>query len=363
MKPTMRASGPLMPLLGALGAMLLPSCSGSPPDEVLGDGGIADVGLPDGYVPIPKTAKCTGDKSACLWGTVSLRDFRAPPTASKVSLFRLFPHGNAVALQWAPVALDGTFAFSGLPAWGHYFLQAEGRFGSMTNPSSVASVAGSFSVPSAQEPIALTLRPVFLEVLQQSTMGQSSLLAWASAHLYDPSTGVELTTGAVSLTANGTTTPMTYGSNAGGTESFFVALPLGTTGGTSFTITTSSPALGPAPLSWTLAGEPATFQGAITSPTGAVSTGAPLAVTWTAQPMASYSVTELFFVDGQTFVPRYVSPTVNAPDVTSETIPASAITTPGTYALNESYSNATCPITADGCVYNVSTAAENVTAH
>jgi hypothetical protein len=84
-------------------------------------------------------------------------------------------------------------------------------------------------------------------------------------------------------------------------------------------------------------------------------------VTWQAQPMASYSQTELFQQQGTSYVQRYVSPTVDAPNVTTETIPASALGSSGTYLLNEDYASATCPTTADGCVYNLSTAAVNLT--
>jgi hypothetical protein len=156
--------------------------------------------------------------------------------------------------------------------------------------------------------------------------------------------------------------PMPYGPNAGGMMSFNVTLPASTPGGTSFTITTSYPELGASPVTWNLVGEPATFGGAITSPAaGTVPAGKPLAVTWQAQPMASYSQTELFEQQGSSFVQVYVSPTVNAPDVTTETIPASALAKSGMYLLNEDYANATCPPTADGCVYNLSTAAVNLT--
>jgi hypothetical protein len=54
---------------------------------------------------------------------------------------------------------------------------------------------------------------------------------------------------------------------------------------------------------------------------------------------------------------------VTAPDVTTVTIPASDLAAPGTYLLNQSFVHATCPATADGCVYNVWTAAETLTAH
>jgi hypothetical protein len=325
------------------------------------DGGSNDVGLPDDYVPIPKTAKCTGDKTSCLSGTVAVDAFKAKPSATKVTLYKVFPHGETQMVSWSPVATDGTFAFSNVPAWSHYYLQPEARFGTGSNANAVDSIVGSFTVPAANPSIPLVIRPVFLELLQQASAGMNTTLAWASAHLYDPMTGAELTEGTVSLTAGSQSYPMPYTTNAGGTMSFYAALPTGIPGGTSFAIVTSAPALGATPMTWTLVGDPATFAGSITSPSGTAGVNMPLTVTWTAEPMSSYSVTELFQQKGSSFVSTYVSPTVNAPDVTTETIPASALPTAGAYLLNESYANATCPATADGCVYNVSTAAESLT--
>jgi hypothetical protein len=325
------------------------------------DGGSNDAGLPDDYVPIPKTAKCTGEMTACLSGTVAVDSFKAKPSATKVTLYTVFPHGDTPTVSWTPVATDGTFAFSNVPAWGHYYLEAEARFGTGASANAVSSIVGSFTVPATNSSIPIVIRPVFLELLQQAPAGMSTTLAWASAHLYDPTTGAELTDGTVSLTASSKSYPMPYGMNAGGTMSFFAALPAGIPGGTSFAIVTSAQELGATPMTWTLAGDPATFGGSITSPTGTAPANTPLTVTWTAEPMASYSVTELFVQKGTSYASTYTSPTVNAPNITTETIPSSALPTSGAYLLNESYSNATCPATADGCVYNVSTAAVNLT--
>jgi hypothetical protein len=353
-------------LASALAAFALPSCSSA--GSVTGvDGGSdapGDAVLPDDYVPIQKTLACTGDVTACLSGTFALKDFTAKPSATKVTLYRLYPHGDVATVAWTPVAKDGTFAFSDLAAWGHYYLQGEARFGTGNDATAVASNVGSFTVPSTPGPIPIVVRPVFLEVLQQAPSGGSTILNWASAHLYDPKSGKEVTTGTVTFMANSQSYAMPYGTNAGGLSSFNVnlpTLPTPTVGGTSFAITTSYPELTESPVTWTLVGEPATFGGAITSPTGSAPKSKALTVTWQAQPMASYSQTELFFQMGTTFVQRYVSPTVNAPDVTSETIPASALSTSGTYLINEDYANATCPPTADGCVYNLSTASVSVT--
>jgi hypothetical protein len=357
MKPSRLAGFLALAFLGACS-----SGSGAPSADGGSDAPSSDTGLPDDYVPIPKHLACTGDSMSCLSGTLALKDFTVAPTATKVTLYRVFPHGNADMLAWTPVAYDGTFAFSDVAAWGHYYLQGEARFGTPSSGYSVASNVGSFSVPATSASIPIVIRPVFLEVLQEAPSGGSTVLDWASAHLFDPASGKEVTDATVTLTANSMSFPMPYGTNAGGTQSFNVNLPSGTPGGTSFMITTSYAGLSGSPVTWSLVGDPATFGGAITSPaSGSVPASTPLHVTWQAQPMASYSQTELFEQQGSSWVQVYASPTVNSPDVTTETIPASALATSGNYLLNEDYANATCPATADGCVYNVSTAAINLT--
>ncbi len=341
--------------LAAVPALAPLACSGN---AETGDGGTLDGGLPENYVPIPGSTACNSDTSACLSGTFALKDFTGKATATKVSLFKLFPHGDAAPVTWSPVALDGTFAFNNVEAWDHYYIQAVARFGDGKTATSVATVVGPFAVPGKNEGIAIQVRPVYLEVLQQTASGKT-VANWASAHLYDVSTGAELNAGKVSITLDNKRFAMPYGQNASGTKSFYVAFPAGTTGGTSFSITTDFTGL--PSTTWHLVGDPATFSGKITAPTGTVPAGKPLKVEWTAANGAAYSQTELFEAKGAMYALKYVSPALNAPDVTSETIPGTELTTPGSYLLNESFQNPSCPASSDGCVYNVSGAAMNVT--
>jgi len=303
-----------------------------------------------------------GDATLCLSGTVASAVFAPGFSHAKVSLYRVFPYGNVTTLSDQPVAADGTFAFSNLPAWSHYYVQAEGLFGGDQN--GVAAVVGPVQVPVTTSTVAIQIKPVFLEILQQGPTGGATSLAWPSAHLYDPGTGAELTGGSVSLNAGSQNWPMPYTGNLAGSKSYFVQVPQGTPGGTAFTISTYEMALGPMPKTWNLVGEPPTFTGTVTSPVAGATlpVNQPLTVAWSAQPASSYTVVELFHVMSPTAQTQtYISPAADAPDVTSETIPASALATAGMYLLNVAYSKATCPTTADGCVYNNATVALNIT--
>ncbi len=335
-------------------AAVAPACSSNGNPSV----GLGDAGA-DALGPPPPTSSCMGDMTACLSGTVKAPKFNPSFLVAKVNLFRVYPYGAVSAVQTVQVAQDGTFALSNVAPWTHYYLQAVGLFESTHNGNAVAAVVGPFTVPVTGGPIPIEIKPVFLEVLQQRPTGGQTSLAWASAHVYDPASGAELTNATVSFTSGSQTWPMPYAANAGGSMSYFATIPPGVAGGTAFTITTSAMALGGSPLTWSLVGEPATFDGAVTSPApgATVPVNSPLTVTWMVQPAASHTVVELFRVQGMNNdVAVYQSPAAVASDVTMETVPGSALSMPGAYLLNVAYSKATCPTTADGCVYNNSTA-------
>src|SRR5690242_20685255 len=72
---------------------------------------------------IPTTAACSGDATHCLSGSVDAAAFQASYVAAKASLYRVFPYGTVQATASSPVASDGTFAFSNLDSYAHYFVQ------------------------------------------------------------------------------------------------------------------------------------------------------------------------------------------------------------------------------------------------
>jgi hypothetical protein len=340
-----------------LAAGAAPSACGSSSSSA--DAGVPEGGVADALPPPPNTATCVGTQSACIFGTVATSGFTSTPAAAKVGLYHVYPYGQVSPITTVPVSLDGTFAFSSIAPWDHYYVQAVALFSGAGQNNAVATVVGPVSVPTGGASLALKVKPVVLEVLQQKPAGGQTTLAWASAHVYDLGTGAENTSATVSFSNGAMSWSMPYGKNVAGTMSYFAQIPANTNGGTAFTITTSQPA-----KTWNLVGEPATFDGSVTNPTSTtVPVGQALTVAWQAQPSSSYTVIELFTVQGMNqYTQQYMSPGAIPPDVTMEMIPASALSAPGMYLLNVAYSKATCPVTADGCVYNNSTVPVNLTA-
>jgi hypothetical protein len=273
-------------------------------------------------------------------------------------VYRTFPEGTVQPIQTQLVAADDTWAFSGLPAWGHYFVLIVDDFPLAGAGASVDAIVGPVAVPSASPDAGAALqaqvKPVQLALLEAKTPGGSWQVQWASGHVFDPSSGAELKNSSqVAVVVGGMPTPMPWGPDPSGESSYFVQFAPPPAAQPSYAITTSDPALGAAPLSWTLLADPPSFDGAIATPSdgATVPANAPLAVTWNAQPGADFVLTELFARnDAGGWTLAYTSPQPNDASVTSETIPA-AMLPPGKYLLNLAFSRANCPASADGCVF------------
>jgi hypothetical protein len=282
-------------------------------------------------------------------------------TNATVELFRVYPTANAKPLATSFVAKDGTFAFNNVVEWSHYYVRA---YGAAPGASvSTYTLVGPIVAPNTDATTyAIKLRPVVLEILQEKDPGAATLLQWASAHLYDPTTGSPITNATVTLNANGTNVPMPYGQNLGGDMSFFATVPTGTQGGTSFTITTMASAIGASPQTWNLTGAPLTFDATLTSPTDGttIATNTALTVAWPAEPTTSYTSAELFQQVGGNFESIYQTDPID-PGMTSIVIPQTQFSIAGSYLLNVLFTTPTCPVTADGCVYNASTAIAQLT--
>jgi hypothetical protein len=325
------------------------------------DGGTS---LGDGAA-IPATAVCTGDATACLSGTLKASGFTTTFPYAEVQLYRVFPSGNAMPIQTQELATDGTFAFSGLAAWGHYYLRGIAQFGPPTAPVFIDTYQGRLTVPTtAGASIALVVQPVVVGVAESESAGTRGV-TYATAHAYDPATGVELTDATVSFVAGGMTTAMPYVTDPTGSKSYYVAFstPLAATG--PFQLQATEAALGASPLSVMVATEASAFEAALTSPAdgSTIPLSQALPVTWPSQPLADYALVELFSQGASAFTGVYASAGTIATDVTTDTIPATAVATAGKYLLNVDLGQAACGIDgSQGCAYLVHAAAAKLTA-
>jgi hypothetical protein len=267
----------------------------------------------------------------------------------EVQLYRAFPAGAATPLMTTPVALDGTWALSNVPAWSHYYLELVADFSGQ--PYAIASYTGPVSVPSKGS-IALTVEPVQLQVLEQSGSAAGFEVESAAARVFDPTSGAEIKqTATVSITVGGMATPMPWTIVNMNVSSYLVQFMSPPAAQPMYTITTAAPPFGASAVTWQLVPAPPTFTGTVSSPaSGAtIPQGQPLTVTWAPQPAADYVVVELFLLMGGQYVQKYASPQPDAADAVKEVIPGPLIPA-GKYLLDVFFSTANCPATADGCV-------------
>jgi hypothetical protein len=152
---------------------------------------------------------------------------------------------------------------------------------------------------------------------------------------------------------------MPWGPDLSGQPSYFVQFATPPPAQSSYVITTAI--AGEAPSTWQLQATEPTFDGAVTSPANGamVSANAPLAVTWPAQPLADYELTELFARSGGAWAQSYTSQQPLESAAAGETIPIGA---PGAYLLNVIFAKASCPPSADGCVFANAVATAQLTA-
>ncbi len=306
---------------------------------------------------------CTGDAATCVSGTLATRGFNGAYASAKVQLFAVFPYGKATPVAETTVTADGRFAFSGVDPGGRYYVQGIARFTTAGAANAVATVVGPLTLPLARG-VDLKVRPVFLEALQQRPAGGALALSWVSAHVYDPGSGAELTDAKVSFHDGAQALEMPFATNLSGQKSYFRRIAKGDAP-TALTIDVAHRAI-PGGATFALAPETPDFDPAVAQPVeqASVAAGQPLDVTWIANPKAAYTIVELFAAGaGGTLTAQYASDAPRSPSVTKESIPASALASPGAYLLNVQMARPSCPVTADGCVYNASTAAVNFVAN
>jgi hypothetical protein len=345
--------------LAAWGVVSLPvACSsGTSPSPVQGDGGSPDGGVQ----PPPPHWACSGSAGTCLSGTVTTSGFGAKPQVILASLYRVFPaSATSMPLATQTVATDGTWAFSNLSAWGHYYVQVVAGFGQPYGPS---ATVGPLSVPSSAS-VDVHVRPVQIAASEEQGMGGSFALDWASAHAFDPASGAELqgSAASVSISVNGTSTPLPW-TNTGSQSLYFVQFSSPPAAQASYTVTTSGAAFGAMPASWQVTATPPTFMAAITTSQATVSGKDVLTVSWPAQPPVDYVTVAVFQATGGALVASTSTPV--APD---QMPPSAQLTLPAadggatSYVVDAYFTTASCPTTAAGCVLSSAVAAAQITA-
>ncbi|HEX8790126.1 MAG TPA: hypothetical protein VF765_04185 [Polyangiaceae bacterium] len=350
----MRAATVLASAWGVV-SLAVACSSGTAPSPVQGDGGVVAEG---GVQPPPAHWGCSGEAGACLSGTAATKGFSKQPRYLFAELYRLFPLGTAMPEAQETVATDGTWAFDDVPAWGHYFVRIVADFG---QSPAIATFAGPMAAPTTGGPVAVTVQPV-QAVASEHGMGGSFVVDWASAHVFSPSDGSELQSGAatVSIDVGGTTTPMPW-TTTGGQSLYFVDFGTPPAAQSSYTITASGQAFGSTPASWKLAASPPSFMPTITSPAngGMVSASQMLNVTWPAQAAADYVTVGLFQVTDGGVTAVGSDPPQLTPDTSSQTL---ALPGPGSYVVDVYFTTVACPTTSDGCVLSSAVAASQFTA-
>jgi hypothetical protein len=214
--------------------------------------------------------------------------------------------------------------------------------------SSIAAIVGPLSVPSSG-PVNVLVKPVQLELYQVRQPGGQNVLEWASAHVFDPTTGFELADGAnVEVLVNGAPTPMPF-MPVNGKGRYYVTFSPPVAAASSYQVTVAHPSFGSTPVMFQLTADPPTFDAALTTPASGsnVTVNQAFLVSWPAQPSVDYELLELF----QGKQPTYVAAALDGPDILMDTVPRSGVANPGMYNLNVAFAKASCPAQADGCVY------------
>jgi hypothetical protein len=307
----------------------------------------------------PSPVQCTGDVNACLSGTAAVQGFTATARQLQVNLFREFPATGAVPLTTVAIAPGGTFAFDGLAAWEHYYIEVQADFGQAVAP---AVFVGPLGVPSSG-PMDIAVPPVQLSVLEQSAPGGSMVLASALAYVFDPASGAPAQNETVSITVGGAPVPMVWTAVTPGVFGYSATFASGTAAQPAYAVSTAAPGVSTA-SSWQLVAEVPSFTPTLSGPaSGAtISADQPLTVSWPAQSASDEEIVQLFTQESGVWSSVFRSPVPDDSDAVGETIPASDVTPAGKpLLLNVAFVSGSCPPTANGCVVAETIAAEEIT--
>lgn len=317
------------------------------------------LGAGGGGAPLTPPSVCSGDATACLVGTVKASGFQAPPARFQAQIFRELPVAGATPIATSLVGSDGSWAFSDLPAWGHYFVQAGADFGGQV---AVGAVAGPLTVPPTPGASTdIVIKPVQLTIVQQASAGGTMQLQQALAYVWNPVDGSPAKGASVTIAAGGSAVAMQE-SAQGGAEAYTAVFSPLAAAQSAYTVTAVMPG-STSPTTWHAAAGSAAFTPTLTAPVAnaTVPQGQPLAVSWPVQASADEELVVLYSQQQGAWAQKYQSPRPNDQDATAETIPGSYVGA-GTLLVNVLFSAAHCPTDQDGCVVNDETAAVQITA-
>ncbi|HEY4013377.1 MAG TPA: hypothetical protein VGM06_08570 [Polyangiaceae bacterium] len=334
-------------------AALLLRCGSSQTEVPVGPGFDAGSLVPPdgGFVvfdaPPPSAAACD-DATTCLSGVAVPGVFVDQPVELRATLYQGFPVNVGSGIASQKVALDTTWAFDGLEAGTHYFVQFDpGYLSTMTSAeeAGLPTVTGPWVVPSeAGAGISVRANPAAITVFEQGAVGGAMHLDAVLARVDEPLPGAS----SVSVGVGDASVPLAFDTAQLGYLHQFASPP---DAQPTYTIVSSAPDASVS-VAWTLASSPPTTAGTITAPAlgATVPANQDLPVIWTAGAEADYvSVTLFASVDGG-YTQVFSAPSVSI-DTTIVSIPAAQIPA-GSYLLNVGFVRAYCPAERDGCVHS-----------
>jgi hypothetical protein len=369
--PSSAAALSLGPFLWACGSTAAPAGGANDAGSDAGFGNDAgsddaSAGLRDAAAPSDASSQlpsepCTGDAGDCLSGTMTpASGFLATPAPWAASLYRVFPSGGVEPIASQVVAADSTWAFSGLAAWAHYYVEFTPRFNvSAGVKESALTRIGPLAVPTAAgASVTVFGEPVQLDVYEEGAPGATPLVQTASAGLVEIDAG----SATVSIEIGSVTTPMPWTMIPNQTPAYYAQFANPPDAQPTYQITTSQPPA-PIPATWNLVADTSALTATITAPPagGTAPANQPLQVAWALEPNADYELVALFQQVQGAWVNVYTSAQPEAADVSEETIPAANLATPGAYLINVIFAKANCPPSADGCVHARTVAREQIT--
>jgi hypothetical protein len=315
----------------------------------------------------PATTACD-DATVCLSGTATPGVFLNQPNELLATLYEGFPGSAAFGasatnspslIASQKVALDTTWAFDGLDAGTHYFVELDPGYltASMTKAeeTGIATVTGPFVVPS-EGGLVLSAKPVEIAVFEQGLVGGSMQFDTVFARIDEPEAG----SSSVSVEVGDASMPLTYSTTMLG---YVLQLASPPRAQALYTVLTAPVADASSPVSWTLASNPPATGGVVVMPVpnAQVQAGQDLQIIWSPGAEDDYiSVTLFAEDDAGNFALKYSASPVFL-DTTIVAVPRADIAA-GTYLLNVGFVRANCPPTRDGCVHSSRVVSEQLTA-